>query len=135
MQSDLETEVAEFYATYLQRWNGRDFAGVADCYTEPAFFVQPDGDAVLSNRQVFTAFLESLFAKLEADGYSHSEIGEMTVTRCNDNLAILDVRDVRRLQKDGTPVDVMDAHYVLRRIDGQWKFATVVACAPGWRDA
>ncbi|MEM7024645.1 MAG: nuclear transport factor 2 family protein [Pseudomonadota bacterium] len=130
----LKSEVDELYARYLEAWNARDFEGVAACYTEPAMFVLPTGAVSLPDRPALVALLKKLFAGLEADGFSHSTIGAVGARACGEGLAIADARDVRRLRADGSTIEVIDGHYVLRKDEGSWLFMLVVTCTPGWQE-
>lgn len=131
--SDLTAEVEELYARYLEVWNARDFEGVARCFSEPAMFVLPTAAVSLPDRAAVVALLQKVFAGLEANGFSHSTIGGVTARACGEGLAIVDARDVRRLRADGSAIEVIDGHCVLRKEQGAWMFTTVVTCAPGWQ--
>jgi hypothetical protein len=48
-------------------------------------------------------------------------------------MAIADARNVRRLRRDGSAIEVIDGHYVLRKEGGVWRFTVTVLCAPGWQ--
>lgn len=130
---DLKSEVDELYARYLEAWNARDFERVASHFSEPAMFVLPAAAVSLPNRAALVALLEKVFAGLEANGFSHSTIGAVTARACGEGLAIADARDVRRLRADGTAIEVIDGHYVLRREQKGWLFTLAVSCALGWQ--
>ncbi len=132
--ADPTKEIEELYRRYLSAWNGRDFQGVADCFSEPAFYALPGIDVTISDRSAFVALLEKVFAGLEADGFSHTEIGEISAQACSEQMAIVDVKSITRLRQDGSSIEVIDAHYVARYADGRWRFTAAVTCAPGWRE-
>ena len=127
-------DVLAMYDRYLTAWNARDFAGVADCFGEPAQFVLPATSISLPDRNATIAMLEQLFDRMIADGFSHATIGAVTVRQCADGLAIMDARDVKRLRQDGSALEVIDAHYIVRREPDGWRIAVAVVCDPGWRD-
>ena len=126
-----QKEIETLYERYLTAWNGRDFLGVAECFTEPAFFVTPNMDISLPDHSTLVAMLQKMFAGLEADGFSHTEISART---CSERMTIVDVKSISRLRKDGSLIEVIDGHYVARQTDDGWKFTTAVVCAPGWEE-
>lgn len=131
--TDIRDDVTRFYETYITAWNARAFEDIADCYAEPSVFVLPQHTATLPDRSATVALMRQVFAELEASGFSHSEIGPTEVRTCGEGLAILDVQNVRRMHQDGSVLETIDAHYVVKRIDGKWQFAVTVVCDPGWR--
>ena len=125
-------EIQAFYDRYITAWNAQDFEAVAACYAEPAMFLLPTTTASLPDRAAMIAMLKTLFARLNGEGFSHTEVGSFTVKPCGEGMAIADARDAKRLRADGTAVEVIDAHYVLRKDGGDWRFAITVTCEPGW---
>lgn len=123
------------YQRYLAAWNGRDFAGVAACFTEPAFYVLPGASVALPDRDSFVSLLKKVFAGPEAQGFDRTEVGKITAAPCGADMAVVDARDVARLCRDGTVIETIDGHYVICKQDGDWRFTLAVTCAPGWRDA
>lgn len=130
----LQDDIKALYSRFLAAWNGRDFAGVAACFTEPAFYSLASADVPLPDRESFAALLEKVFAGLEADGFSHTEVGSISARACGDGLAIVQARNVTRLRKDGSTIEIIDGHYVARKTVDGWRFAVAVTCARGWQD-
>lgn len=130
--TDTVAEVRAFYDRYITAWNAQDFPAVAACYSEPAMFLLPDKTVSLPDRAAMISMLESLFARLVADGFSHSTVGAFEVRPCGEGMAIADARDVKRLRGDGSAIETIDAHYVLRKEGGDWRFTVTVTCEPGW---
>ena len=133
--SNVTQDARALFARYLECWNKRDLIGAAACYDEPAMFISPTDTALLPDRKALVAFFETMFTALEADGFSHSEIGTINATLCRDGLAVVDTTEVSRVRKDGSVIEGMDAHYVMRKRDGEWRLSVAVSCAPGWRNA
>lgn len=129
----LQSEIEGFYETYLTHWNARAFEKVAACFAEPAMFVLPTGAVSLPDRAAMVAMLQGLFARMEADGFSHTTLGPVTVRACGPDLAVADVAKVCRWRADGSLMEEIDGHYVLQRKDGVWRATVAVACNPGWR--
>lgn len=129
----LEAEVAQFYDRYLSCWNARAFDDVAACFAQPALFVLPSGAVSLPDSTAMVAMLQSLFARMEADGFSHTTVGSMTVRPCGTDLAVLDVSEICRWRGDGSLIEKIDGHYVLQRSDEVWRATVALTCDPGWR--
>ena len=127
-----QKEIEALFERYLTAWNGRDFRAIAECFSEPAFFITPDMDISVPDHSTLVAMLQKMFAGFEADGFSHTEVGEISARPCAERVTIVDVKSISRLRKDGSLIEVIDGHYVARRTDDGWKFATVVVCVPGW---
>jgi len=129
----IQFEAEALFHRYLRSWNGRDLPGVAACFAEPAMFITDEGAVALSDRTAVVALLERLLAGLDAAGFSHTTIGPVRALACGDNLAVVDAQDVRRLKGDGSLLESLDGHYVMRRTDDGWRFAVAMACEQGWR--
>lgn len=127
-----ETEIRSLFDRYLTAWNARDFENVAVCYSEPSLFILPAAAVPVADKAAMIALLGSIFAGLENDGFSHTEIDKIEVCPRGDTIATVDATGVRRLRKDGTAIEVIDAHYVLRRGDYGWQFATAATLPHHW---
>lgn len=132
--SKVTKDAQALFARYLECWNRRDLVGAAACYDEPVMFISPTDTACLPDRKALSAFFETMFTSLEADGFSHSSIGTINATLCREGLATVDTTLVRRVRKDGSFIEELDAHYVMRKRDGEWRLSVAVSCVPGWRD-
>lgn len=128
--ADLSDEVAVLFDRYLRCWNDRDLDGVAGCFTEPALFVTPGVTIPLSDRAALVAMLRKLFDGLEQAGFSHTTLGTPVVRRHAATLALVDLPEVCRWKEDGTLLEEIDAHYVLRDTDEGWRLAVAVASDP-----
>lgn len=121
-----EAEIRSLFGRYLTAWNARDFEGVAACYSAPSLFILPSASVPVAGATAMVAMLQNLFAGLEADGFSHTEIDEIDVCPRGDTFATAEASGVRRLRRDGTEIEVIDAHYILRRGESGWQFVTAV---------
>ena len=131
--ADLEQETQKLFDRYLKAWNARDFPGIADCFSEPAMFVLPGATVSLPDRATLVKMLTKLFETLENQGFSHTTLGRISPRPSGEDMAIVDVRSVQRHREDGTLLEEIDAHYVMKREDGGWLLTVAVSCAPGWR--
>ena len=129
IQSDIEA----LFAQYLEAWNARDFEGMAAMFSEPTVYFFPDGAHPFADRAALIDALKSVFARLEAEDFSHTEIEAIDARQCNDTLAIVYVSNVARIRRDGSVIDVLDAVYVCTLKDDQWELSTAIGCWPDWR--
>lgn len=123
----VENDIRDLFAKYLKAWNRRDFSIVAACYTEPGFFVLPNMSLTLEDASATISLLKKIFAGLDEEDFSHTEIDEISVNPHSEQLATADAYGVRRLRHDGSEIEVINAHYVLRRTDVGWQFTTAVS--------
>ncbi len=131
----LQSEMETLFASYLRAWNARDFDAIAAFFSEPIVYVLASGPLCLPDRAAFIAMLKQQFADLEALGFDHTEIGSIRARQCNDTTAMVDLRDVRRLRADGSPLEVIDAIYVCIRDRDGWKLSIAMGCWPNWSTA
>lgn len=121
---------------YIAAWNARDFPAMASFFTEPAVFVLASGSHVLGDRAALMAFLREVFAALEAAGFDHTEIGEITTRRCAAGLMQAEVADICRYHRDGRLMETIEVQYTLRLdADGALRMVSALWCEPGWRRA
>ncbi len=131
----VQSEIKDLISRYLKAWNARDYPGMVALFTEPATYVIPGGTLHLADHAALSAKLKDQFAALEADGFSHTEIRDVTVRSCTDTSAQAELHDVTRLRADGTALDVIDAVYICILQEGRWKLSIAMACTPGWDNA
>ena len=124
-------DIQALFDRYLTAWNARDFETVAGCYTAPSLFVLPEASLSVLEQSAMIALLQNIFAGLEADGFSHTKIDKITACPHGDRLATADAFGVRRVRGDGSEIEVIDAHYVLRRTEAGWQFTTAVSLPHG----
>ena len=67
-----ETEVKELIATYIERWNARDYEGMASLFTEPVTYVVPGGTTSVPDRAALIEKLKAQFADMESKGFDHT---------------------------------------------------------------
>lgn len=129
---DPTEEIEALFRRYLKAWNKRDFETVANCFSEPAYYALPHADIPVPNRTDFVTLLEKVFAALEADGFSHTEIREISARACGEHMALVDAKAIARLRHDGSAIEVIDGHYVARKSDDEWRFTVAVTCDQDW---
>ncbi|MEO1193997.1 MAG: nuclear transport factor 2 family protein [Pseudomonadota bacterium] len=128
-----QADAEEFFDAYLAAWNAQDLVATSGFYAEPSSFVLPETTHALHDANATLGFLEAVFERLNREDFGRSTHGAITVKTCNDGVAVMDVRDIARLRKDGSTIETIDAHYVLRHDhDGGWRIVTAVMCRQGW---
>ncbi len=129
-----QAEAKDFFETYLAAWNGQDLEALSRLYDEPSTFILPDRSLPLADRAATVALMELVFQGLNADGFAASRYADLEARACGEGLAVLDVSAVERVRHDGSVIETIDAHYILRRqADASWRITAAVVCAPGWR--
>lgn len=131
---DVTTEARALFDTYLSCWNDRNFEGIVQCFEEPATFVMPNGTFCLPDHQSLIALLKKVFADLEKENFSHSTVDEVNAKSCGNGLAVLDASGVKRLKHDGSLLEQIDGHYIIRKTEGGWQFSVAVVCQSGWQN-
>ena len=127
-----EKEVANLIETYRLAWNARDFNKMASLFSEPATYIVPDGNLHIPDKATLIAKLQQQFIDLEAEGFDHTEIGEVIITQCNENAALAELRDLRRLRSDGSQIAAIDALYICVFQGGNWRLSVAMAGQRGW---
>lgn len=125
---ELTQALTAFYRDYIDTWNGRRFGELAGKFDEPCIVITPGGAESFAARADYETRQRASFADYEARGYSHTTVGELSVTPMGDGMALLDAPDVCRMHRDGSIMERRRAHYVLRSTADGWRF-TVVASA------
>ncbi len=127
-------EATQFFKAYLAAWNAQDLTALCGFYAEPSVFVLPERSLVMEDMNGTLGALQAVFEGLRAQDFGHSTYNSLEARGCAEGLAVLDVSGVMRLRKDGSLIEKIDAHYVLRHdIEGGWRIVTAVVCTPGWR--
>jgi len=126
-----EEDAKDFYEAYLAAWNAQDLTATCGFYTEPAFFVLPERNVVLEDENATYGFLEEVFERLNEDRYQRSSYRSLRVRNCGEGLSLLDVGGIHRVRRDGSSIETIDCHYVVRHDeDGGWRIAVATICAP-----
>ena len=90
-----------------------------------------NGGTSFSSRAAYQAHQRQAFAEIEARGYSHTTVGEITAAPLGPGLALLDVADVCRMHVAGSIMERRRAHYLLRLTPDGWRFIVVASCIVG----
>ena len=129
-----ETEITDLIETYRLAWNARDFEIMASLFSEPATYIVPEGNLHIPDKAALISKLRQQFNDLEAEGFDHTEIDEIVVTPCNENAALAELRNLRRLRSDGSEIAAIDALYICVLQEGSWRLSVAMAGQRGWND-
>ncbi|GAB5469644.1 MAG: hypothetical protein Kilf2KO_26740 [Rhodospirillales bacterium] len=126
-------DAKDFYEAYLAAWNAQDLIATSGFYGEPSCFVLPDRTVPLEDANATLGLLEMVFEGLHREDFERSTYESLTVRSCNPGVAALDVSGIARHRRDGSVIETIDGHYILRhQDDGGWRIAVTVVCKPGW---
>ena len=129
-----EREIADPIENYRVAWNARDFGKMASLFSEPATYIAPGGNLQIPDKAALISKFRQQFAELEAEGFDHTEIGEVVVTICNEYAALAELRNLRRLKSDGSEIAAIDALYICVLEEGSWRLSVAMAGQCGWND-
>ena len=129
-----EKEITDLIETYRLAWNARDFEKMASFFSEPATYIAPGGNLHIPDKAALMSKLRQQFVELEAEGFDHTEIGEVVVTICNEYAALAELRNLRRLKSDGSEIAAIDALYICVLEKGNWRLSVAMAGQCGWND-
>ncbi len=130
----IQSEIETLFDAYLSAWNSRDFDAMVAFFAEPMVYFLPGKTVVVPDRVALLEMLKGQFADLEREGFSHTEIEEVSARLCNETTAMVDLKNVARLRADGSAVDVLDAVYVCTKQADRWYLGGATVCQPGWND-
>ena len=130
-----ESEVKELIATYIERWNARDYEGMASMFTEPVTYVVPGGTNSVPDRAALIEKLKAQFADMESKGFDHTVLDAVETRQCNDTTVIADLKGVARLKADGSPLEIIDAVYICVKKDDGWRMCIAMMCWPNWKES
>lgn len=127
-----EIEVQNLIATYIERWNARDFEGMAGMFTEPVTYVVPGGTTSVPNRATLVEKFKAQFADMESKGFDHTVLDSVDARQSNDTTVIADLKGVTRFKADGTVIEVIDAVYICVKQEDVWRMSIAMMCWPNW---
>ena len=130
----IEKEISDLVETYLAAWNARDFEKMASLFSEPATYITPNGNLSIPNKAALVSKLREQFVGIDAEGFDRTEIGKIVVTRCNQDSALAELQNLRRLRADGSEIVSMDALYICVLQNGNWRLSVAMAGDRGWND-
>ena len=98
-------------------------------YHVPSMMISSQEVFVMATSTEVEAYFAKIMGRLKARGYARTEIKELYVKQMSDGTALLGVNLVR-YKTDGEELGRLGATYTLRKIDGGWKIAVVMANDP-----
>ena len=107
---------------------------MASLFSVPATYIVPSGNLHLPDKAALISKLRQQFVELDAEGFDHTEIGEVVVTICNEYAALAELRELQRLKSDGSEIAAIDALYICVLEEGNWRLSVAMAGQCGWND-
>jgi hypothetical protein len=95
----------------------------------PCFFLTPQAAITAATPTDVEALYAARIAGMKAQNYARSEVREANVKQLSAGLAVLSAFVVH-YNTEGKELERVGATYTLRQIEGNWKFAIVVAHDP-----
>lgn len=121
-----EKTIRQTYEDYLGAFHTLDAKAVAPFYAVPCLFVTDPGVVLMTEAGDVERLFATLIEELRARDYDHSEVKDLEVRLLSEYLALVSGLAIR-FAKDGSELERTGATYTMRKVEGAWKFATVVA--------
>jgi hypothetical protein len=127
----IEAAIIEMYTAYGQAIESTlDPKVVVPYFQYPCFFLlTPQAAIAAATPADVEALYAAAIADLKARNYARSEVREANVKQLSEGLAVLSAFVVH-YDTEGKELRRVGATCTLRQIEGQWKFAIVVAHDP-----
>jgi len=116
---DAGAKLYEYFATF----NEKDVHKIAnEIYSTPVHIGGGSGHSVLANPAAAAENLQSLYERIEPQGWVESKITDLKICLASDTLALVDTR-YSRLDNQGNTIApaIRTTLYVLQKIGGDWK--------------
>jgi len=131
---DATAEIRALFERYIDAWNRGDLATIgSEIYHPPLYIFDAESTQVLPTAQDIAALLAQVRSELDAAGFSHSELREMSICELGGGLAFASFHYSRHDQT-GEVMDqgVLASAYVVRRSDDGWHLAAhIMQAQPG----
>ena len=133
--------VEALFARYIDAWNARDYACIAnDVYRTPGYVFDAAATSILATPDEIVGLLAGLRADLDAAGFSHSLLDHVSTCDLGDGLmfATFHYRRIFRTEAGGEKDDLLASAYIVRRYPDGWHMVAHVfqaipsefSCAP-----
>lgn len=121
--ADDSRQIEALFRRYIKAWNARDFACIAnEVYRTPVPVFDTGATSTLETPEAIVSLLSGLRGELDAAGFTHSELVEVSHCDLGGGLAFASFHYRRFNARDPQAgKEVLSSAYVLRR------------CAEGWR--
>ncbi len=138
---DAEVELRQLFERYISAWNREDFMTIGgEIYSPPVYLFEQERTTAFSAAEEVAELLQNLRRELNAAGFSHSELRDVSVCELGGGLAFTSFQ-YSRYDHSGKSVGeagLLSSAYIARRTDQGWRLvahvmqeeARDVSCAP-----
>lgn len=116
-------EVTRLFEQYIAAWNARDFHKIGgEIYQPPILVYDPNGNTQLASAEQIAGLLQGLRAELDAAGFDHSVLRDVSVRDLGDGLAFASFY-YSRIDRAGAAMerDVLASAYIVRKTPTGWR--------------
>lgn len=138
--ADDGAQIRALFQRYIEAWNAADFACIAnEVYHPPVYVYEAAATSELPTADAIVTLLSGLRAGLDREGFTHSELVEVSHCDLGDGLAFASFHYRRFSSRDPElGKEVLSSAYILRRYPEGWRLAahvfqsrrSTLACLP-----
>jgi hypothetical protein len=125
---DATAQIQDLFERYMNAWNKGELMTIgSEIYRPPLYIFDAEQTQILAMAQDIADLLGQVRSDLDAAGFSHSELGDVSVCDLGGGLAFASFH-YRRYDQGGKPMDetVLSSAYIVRRSDDGWHLAAHV---------
>lgn len=128
MHSQEESQLSEFYESYLSAFHELNAGKMREFYESPSVFVTDSETIILSDGDALEGFFQKMMDGLVKRDYNRTKIDDVRIKKISDNLVQMDGLAIRYL-KDGNELERVGFTYFIRQSEKTCRFSVVVARA------
>ena len=131
---DTATQIQDLFQRYMEAWNQGELMTIgSEIYRPPLYIFDAEQTQILSTAEDIAGLLSQVRSDLDAAGFSHSELRDVSVCELGGGLAFASFHYMR-YDQEGKPMDetALSSAYIVRRSDDGWHLAAhVMQVQPG----
>ena len=131
---DTSAQIRALFEQYMEAWNQGELMTIgSEIYRPPLYIFDAKQTQILATAQDIADLLGQVRSELDAAGFSHSELREVSVCELGGGLAFASFHYIR-YDRDGQPMDenVLSSAYIVRHSEDGWHLAAhVMQVQPG----
>lgn len=134
LAQDSPAQIRALFERYMEAWNQGELMTIGgEIYRPPLYIFDAEQTQILATAQEIADLLTQVRSELDAAGFSHSELHEVSVCELGGGLAFASFHYIRYDRK-GQPMDeaVLSSAYIVRHSEDGWHLAAhVMQILPG----
>jgi hypothetical protein len=127
----IRKELEAFYESYAAAFNGKNVSAISECFACPCALITGHGLNQCSTENELQHLLGRILANLKERGWTHSEMGQLTIWPMAEDMAMV-VADATRCKADGSMLEPVRSCYTVCRGAKSWKIVTVSEVDPSF---